>query len=453
MVITDALAVEVAIILTRLARFGLHRPAGRAFLILLVAAPLVWVILFAAFQLYTISRLSPAEEFRRLVEASVIAVAIMVPLLLRLRAPQSAPVSSAWVVVGWLLALTLVLLARKIWHRHMWRLRERGELLYRTLIVGTNDEAVKVAETLRHPAWGFAPIGLVATHFQGEPSDGLPILGSVYQLSELIEIHRVECVFVATSAVGHELMKRIAKELRRHDVEVRVSANLTQILSSRLSVQRVGDLLALSLRPVQLSGSQAAAKRTFDLAVGSLAVILLSPLWLVLAMLIKVTSRGPVLYKQLRVGRNERAFTMYKFRTMVRGADRLLGQLQTQNEASGPLFKMKNDPRVTKLGKWLRKWSLDELPQVINVLKGQMSMVGPRPALPSEVATYEDWHKDRLEVPPGITGLWQVGGRSNLSFDDYVRLDLFYIENWSITYDIFILFKTIPAVLFRKGAF
>jgi lipopolysaccharide/colanic/teichoic acid biosynthesis glycosyltransferase len=144
---------------------------------------------------------------------------------------------------------------------------------------------------------------------------------------------------------------------------------------------------------------------------------------------------------------------MYKFRSMVRGAELMLTQLVDRNEASGALFKMRDDPRVTTLGRWIRRWSLDELPQLLNVLRGDMSLVGPRPPLPNEVAVYEDWHHGRLEVRPGITGLWQVGGRSELTFDDYVRLDLFYIENWSIAYDLFILAKTVPAVLFRKGAF
>jgi exopolysaccharide biosynthesis polyprenyl glycosylphosphotransferase len=236
-------------------------------------------------------------------------------------------------------------------------------------------------------------------------------------------------------------------------VEIRISANLTQILSSRLSVQPVGDLLALSLKPVRLSGPQAVAKRIFDLF-GSLAVLILgSPLWITIAVMIKATSRGPVLYRQVRVGQNEELFTIYKFRTMVDGAERLLPDLQKHNEADGPLFKMRDDPRVTRVGRWLRKFSLDEVPQLLNVVRGDMSLVGPRPALPVEVLHYEDWHHDRLEVPPGITGLWQVRGRSELGFDDYVRLDLFYIENWSITYDLFILVKTVPSVLLRKGAY
>jgi exopolysaccharide biosynthesis polyprenyl glycosylphosphotransferase len=248
-------------------------------------------------------------------------------------------------------------------------------------------------------------------------------------------------------------MAGVTKALRDSEVEVRVSANISDILSTRLTLQQVGGLMALSLRPVRLSGAQAVAKRTLDLAAGVLAMVLLAPLWIVLYAAIKLDSRGPVFYRQERIGRHQRPFHMLKFRTMVVGADAMLDDLREQNEATGPLFKLRRDPRVTRVGRFLRRWSLDELPQLWNVLTGDMSLVGPRPALPEEVAAYEDWHLDRLEVPPGITGLWQVKGRSDLPFDDYVRLDLFYIENWSVGYDFYILAKTLPAVFAGRGAF
>jgi exopolysaccharide biosynthesis polyprenyl glycosylphosphotransferase len=234
---------------------------------------------------------------------------------------------------------------------------------------------------------------------------------------------------------------------------VRVSANISDILSTRLSLQQVGGLMALSLRPVRLSGAQAVAKRSLDLVLASLSILLLAPLWLILAVAIKLDSRGPVFFRQKRIGRHEQPFEMLKFRTMVNGADLMLDDLRDQNEATGPLFKLRRDPRVTRVGRFLRRWSLDELPQIWNVLEGNMSLVGPRPPLPDEVALYEDWHLDRLEVPPGMTGLWQIKGRSDLPFDDYVRLDLFYIENWSIGYDLYIMAKTLPAVFAGRGAF
>jgi exopolysaccharide biosynthesis polyprenyl glycosylphosphotransferase len=229
---------------------------------------------------------------------------------------------------------------------------------------------------------------------------------------------------------------------------------MSEILSSRLTIQPVGDLLALSLRPSRLSGPQAVAKRTFDIVVGTIIMVITAPLWMVIGVLIKATSRGPVLYTSERVGRDGRLFMMYKFRTMIRGADLLLPQLLDKNEfAGGVLFKLKNDPRVTKVGGWLRRWSLDELPQIWNVLTGDMSLVGPRPPTPREVAQYDHWHLQRLEAPPGITGLWQVSGRSELGFDEMVMMDITYIENWSLGLDLRILLRTIPAVLGGKGAF
>jgi exopolysaccharide biosynthesis polyprenyl glycosylphosphotransferase len=438
-VLTDALSIQFAIVMTRLIMFGFD-PIGGRFVAAVIVTPIAWVALLAAFQLYSIARLSPAEEFRRLLEATVTALALGFVLVFMARTkPDGA--SNLWLALAWGGALALLMISRKMWHRYRWRLHARGELLFRTLVVGANDEAVKLSEVLQNRSFGFRPVGLVETDDRWSATLGTtPIVGPIEDLSEIVEVHRIECVFVASTAVDPELMKRVAKQLRRQNVEIRISANLTQILSSRLSVQPVGDLLALSLKPEKLSGPQAVAKRIFDLF-GSLAVLILgSPLWITLAVLIKTTSRGPVLYRQVRVGQNEALFTIYKFRTMVDGAERMLPDLQKHNEADGPLFKMRDDPRVTRVGRWLRKFSLDEIPQLLNVVKGDM-------------LHYEDWHHDRLEVPPGITGLWQVRGRSELGFDDYVRLDLFYIENWSITYDLFILVKTIPSVLLRKGAY
>jgi exopolysaccharide biosynthesis polyprenyl glycosylphosphotransferase len=454
--LTDAVSIEAALLLTRLIRYGVARPAGPHFTMLLVLAPLVWVPIFAAFRLYSFSRLSPAEEFRRLFEASGVAVAIKLALSLLTSSKPALEdaLSRGWLVLCWFFALVLVMVSREVWHKYMGRRRASGDLAYRTVIMGANDEAVRIAHTLRPPILGYVTVGFVDAGGQTGQVDGTPILGTVGDLSRVISDHDIECVFIASSAMGPDTVKEAMKLLRRHSVEVRVSANMTQTLASRLTVQPVGDLLALSLRPVRLTGPQAILKRTFDLVVGSVLFTLALPLWTVVAVLIKMTSRGSVLYRQERVGREGRLFKIYKFRTMIRGADLMLPDLLHKNEfEGGVLFKLRDDPRVTAVGRWLRRWSLDELPQLLNVLKGDMSLVGPRPALPSEVATYEEWHRDRLEVRPGITGLWQVGGRSELSFDDYVKLDLFYIENWSVIYDLFILGKTIPAVLLRKGAF
>jgi exopolysaccharide biosynthesis polyprenyl glycosylphosphotransferase len=204
---------------------------------------------------------------------------------------------------------------------------------------------------------------------------------------------------------------------------------------------------------VRLTRAQSIAKRTFDLAVSAVGLLLIAPVLALIALAIRVDSDGAVLFRQERVGLHRQRFQVLKFRTMVVGAENMLADLKALNEADGPLFKLRQDPRVTRVGRFLRRYSLDELPQLWNVLKGEMSLVGPRPPLPREVEAYEDWQLDRLEVRPGITGLWQVSGRSELPFDEYVRLDLFYIENWSLAYDLFILAKTIPMLLAARGAY
>ena len=258
---------------------------------------------------------------------------------------------------------------------------------------------------------------------------------------------------MASSAVTVAELKPVAKAVRLEDVEVRITATLPEVLSSRLSVQPVAGVTALSLRPARLSGTQVVLKFAFDLLVAGLAVIVLSPLLLAVALAVKVSSPGPVLYTQRRVGLRGRPFTMLKFRTMRKGADAEVAQLRAERGVNDVMFKLADDPRVTRVGRWLRKFSIDEFPQLFNVIRGDMSLVGPRPPLPEEVTQYEDWHFDRLEAPPGITGLWQVSGRSELSFDDCVRLDVFYIENWSLAYDLYILAKTVPVLLRHRGAY
>ena len=294
---------------------------------------------------------------------------------------------------------------------------------------------------------------MIATAAREADQEDLPVLGTVTELREVIRTVGAECVFAASSAITTDEMKHVAKAVRLEGVQVRVTATLPEVLSSRVAVQSLGGVTALSLRPVRLTGTQTVLKRAFDVVVAGLGTILLSPLLLILAAAVKLTSSGPVLYRQTRVGQRGRPFTMLKFRTMQVGADAMIETLRQEHQVDSLMFKMVNDPRVTGVGRRLRKFSLDELPQLINVIKGDMSLVGPRPPLPEEVTRYEDWQFDRLEVPPGISGLWQVSGRSDLSFDDCVRLDLFYIENWSLAYDLYILAKTIPVLVSKRGAY
>jgi exopolysaccharide biosynthesis polyprenyl glycosylphosphotransferase len=218
-----------------------------------------------------------------------------------------------------------------------------------------------------------------------------------------------------------------------------------------MAVQRFDDVPVLGLRPAQLTQWQRILKRAFDLAMASLLLLILSPILLGCAVAVRLTSPGPVLFRQERVGRDGAVFSMHKFRSMVADAEARLQALQTHKDTDGPIFKLQRDPRVTPVGRILRAWSLDELPQLLDVLRGDMSLVGPRPLPTYEVNLSDPWARNRLRVRPGLTGLWQVSGRHLLPFDDLVRYDLFYVENWSLSMDLFILLRTIPAVLLRSG--
>ncbi len=236
-------------------------------------------------------------------------------------------------------------------------------------------------------------------------------------------------------------------------VRVRIAPRTTELLLQRGQYVPGQGAPLFELRPPVLAGADWAVKRTFDLVVSTIVLVVGLPVWLLIALAIKVDSRGPILYRDRRVGVGEREFAMLKFRTMVRGAEVLQAELEAKNEAGGALFKIKDDPRVTHVGRLLRRLSIDELPQVLNVLRGEMSLVGPRPLPLRDYRQLREWHRRRYNVLPGITGLWQISGRSNLNFDDLVRLDFYYIENWSIWLDISILVKTIPAVLAGRGAY
>ena len=454
MALSDSLSVMVVLALLPFTPMGGPADWGPADwgaqTVLLTLSPLVVGAVFSAFHLYGVHVLASAEEFRRLIMATGVVVIVLVASpLWPAAAFARLPIAGAW-----LGALVLILATRRMWHRRIRRARSRGAMVARTLIVGCNDEAVRLADLSLARQAGLVPIGLVATPQDGHRPDlDLPVLGTLEDLQDVITGSATDLVLVASSAVDTEEMRFITKVTRRAGTELRVTANLPEVLTTRLSVLPIGGVIALSLRSVRLSGPQALAKRAFDIAVSGAVLLLTLPLFLVIAVAIKLASPGPVFYRQRRVGKQGHPFTLLKFRTMVRGADVMLDLLVAENEADGPLFKIRNDPRISRVGKWLRRWSIDELPQLLNVLKGDMSLVGPRPPLPHEVAKYDDWHLDRLEVRPGITGLWQVSGRSELSFTEMVRLDLFYIENWSLAYDMFILIKTIPAVASSRGAY
>jgi exopolysaccharide biosynthesis polyprenyl glycosylphosphotransferase len=456
---TDGLSIVTAMLIAYLVRFGLEA-LPRDFTLLIASAPLSFVGIFSAFRLYSIQLISPAEEFRRVIAA----IGTTVAAISLLGFWSKIPYSRLWLGITWVLTVILCLESRRRWHRAMARMRVRGGLAYRTLVVGSNEEARSALEAFRSPALGFRPVGVVTTangnhHHQAIFSDERLVhvrtdtVGNVEALRRAIQELAVDCLFVASSAVNPHEMAQIAKAARLEGAEVRLSVNLPYILPTRLTVQPLDHLTFISLKSARLSGGQAAAKRAVDILGATIGLLVTLPLLVGIALAIGISSGGPILFRQTRVGRQGQRFTLLKFRTMIPGAEGMLLDLRDRNEADGPLFKIREDPRVTPMGRWLRTWSLDELPQLVNVLKGEMSLVGPRPPLPDEVASYEDWQQGRLEVAPGITGLWQVEGRVELPFDESVGRDIFYIENWSLSYDLFILAKTVPALLSRRGAY
>jgi exopolysaccharide biosynthesis polyprenyl glycosylphosphotransferase len=438
--LSDALCVVVALLVSYAMRYPAELvPAREAVVIGL--APLVWIVVFYTFNLYAPQHLSAPEELRRVIGASGVGI-----VLLALGSFWSkSSFSRAWVGLTWVLVLLLVLLSRRWWRAYQWRLQMDGRLALRTLVVGTSAEASRLVENLEVAASGFLPLGHVQASGPTVPANRLPILGRIGELDRLVREHAAECLFVASTGITEADMSRVTQVARRAEVEVRVLANLPQMLTSRLAFLKVGAAIAVALRPVRLSGRQAAMKRIIDLAVASVALLLTLPLWPVITLAIRLDSRGPALFHQERVTKDGRIFRIHKFRTMRTGGPAL--------DTTRPFFKLESDPRLTRVGVLLRKLSLDELPQLWNVLTGEMSIVGPRPLPAEQVASNADLLTPRQAVPAGVTGWWQINGRSGVTPEEALRLDLFYIENWSPTLDLYIMLKTFGAIAGRQGAY
>jgi exopolysaccharide biosynthesis polyprenyl glycosylphosphotransferase len=285
------------------------------------------------------------------------------------------------------------------------------------------------------------------------PDNGLRSLGKIGELPEVLDRCRVQEVIIADSDFPQDRAVELVDQCHRRGVTVRIAPSTMEILVHRAEFVPGMSLPLFELRPPVFDGFDYLLKRSFDFVGALLLLLVLSPLLALIAIAVSVSSRGPVLYRSIRPGIGGEPFACFKFRTMRSGSDQQQADLESLNEASGPLFKIRRDPRLTRVGRVLRRFSLDELPQLVNVLLGQMSLVGPRPLPQRDFDQLEDWHKSRYLVLPGITGLWQVSGRSELDFDDLVRLDFLYLERWSIGLDLSILLKTVPAVITRRGAF
>ena len=322
----------------------------------------------------------------------------------------------------------------------------------RTVLVGEGDQLVKLRRSLGSGRSGIQYEFLGAVASGGDAVD-LPVLGGLDAVPLILREQDVHELIVTDGGLDERELLELVEEAHRFGVKVKIAPRTTELLLQRAEYIPGEGAPLFELRPPVLAGSEWALKRGFDLLVSSIVIVAGLPLWLPIAAAVKASSRGPVFYRDRRIGLGERAFGMMKFRTMYADAAARQATLEAENEASGPLFKIKDDPRVTPVGRFLRRFSLDEMPQVLNVLWGEMSLVGPRPLPVRDYEQLLPWHRKRYLVLPGMTGLWQVSGRIDLSFDDLVRLDFYYIENWSIWLDITILARTLPAVLARRGAY
>ena len=328
----------------------------------------------------------------------------------------------------------------------------RAGVRRRALLVGSGEHLRDLHESLGR---GRSGIDYEFVGALGPAADGvtLPVLGDLKALPRVLGTRQVDELILTDADFNDRELLEMAEHAHRRGVKVRVAPRTSELLLQRAEFVPGQSVPLFELRPPAFLGGEWVLKRTFDLAVSLLVLILGLPLWLLIAGGVTLTSPGPILFRDRRIGLGEAEFDMLKFRTMYADAAEHQAFLEAANEASGPLFKMRRDPRVTPVGALLRRFSLDEIPQLLNVLRGEMSLVGPRPLPLRDYRQLSDWHHKRYNILPGITGLWQISGRSNLGFDDLVRLDFYYLENWSLWLDITILVKTVPAVLATRGAY
>ena len=365
---------------------------------------------------------------------------------------SSAPVAT--LIAFWVLAVVLVPAARWLSRVTVW---SRVAFQERVLIIGAGEVGHSLAAKIgKHAEYRMKLVGFLD---DGEPRRSgnggvhVPIIGTLRDLHSIVAEEQIDRVIVAFSKARHNDFLRVVRACADSGVKVNIVPRLFEVVSSRALVDDIEGIPLLDVAHVELSRFNMAFKRVFDLVVGGLLCVVILPVVAVLGLLVKLDSPGPVFYRQARMGRGGRPFMIFKLRSMHIGADEQRMELADQNEYSGPMFKMKEDPRVTRVGDWLRRWSVDELPQILNVMKGEMSLVGPRPLWIEEAKQCRGWTQKRLDITPGITGLWQVLGRSDIPFDEMVKLDYMYVTGWSLSWDIKLLLQTVPAVVQKRGAY
>ncbi len=396
-----------------------------------------------------------SDEFRRILSAAVNLTAGLAVVSYAAK----LDLARGYMAIALPSATVMDLTARYLLRKRLHRRRVRGWCVRRVVAVGHAAAVGRLVTVLRRDTYhGLAVVAacLVDAPEGAEPhgAAGVPVAGGLCDVAAAVSRFGADTVAVlACPEMDGGRLRELAWELEKTGTDLFVAPTLLDVAGPRTTIRPVAGLPLLHLDHPELAGTKQAVKSVFDKTCAALALLVLAPLFAVIAISIRLADHGPVLFRQTRIGKNGHGFTVYKFRTMVPDAEQRKSQLAPHNEAAGVLFKIRRDPRVTRPGAWLRRWSLDELPQLINVLIGDMSLVGPRPALPDEVACYSGYMRRRLVVKPGMTGLWQVSGRSDVSWEEAERLDLYYVENWSLALDLQVLWKTGSAVIRGSGAY
>lgn len=449
--VADFAVAVTAAVAAVLVRFGAH--ASAKYLVLSLLLPPLWMIALRLVGGYEMRFLGTgSDEFRKVLNAGVTLTAALALISYAV----NDELSRVYLVVSMPVIVLLDLLSRFALRKRLHRQRTAGLCMSTVVAVGHEAAVAElISELRREPYHGLEVVaaclagGTAATEVAG-----VPVVGDLSDTADVVRRCGAETVAVLSCPeMNGTQLRQLAWELEKTGTDLCVAPALLDVAGPRTTVRPTAGLTLLHVDHPQLSGPRQVLKDLFDRGAAALALFLLCPLMIAIALAIKLSDTGPALFTQTRVGKDGRVFKIYKFRTMVVDAEKRLAELRAQNEHDGVLFKMRRDPRITAVGAHLRKWSLDELPQLFNVLLGEMSLVGPRPALPDETARYADHVRRRLVVKPGLTGLWQVSGRSDLSWDESVRLDLRYVENWSLALDLQILWKTVAVILGGSGAY
>jgi exopolysaccharide biosynthesis polyprenyl glycosylphosphotransferase len=447
--------------------FGIVSALSLQNALFLLAVSVCWLAIFAAYGLYQERNFFPVlDQLFRVLKAVVVGTILLLILVFVLKAHQHLH-SRLFFGFGFLINLALLFIWRGLlFSKFICRPLEGWGVGKRVLIVGAGERGYHLAKYLtERPSLGLDVIGFIDDRaaLQEAHTSDLAILGTTAEISDVVRAYDVGEIFLGIPSLSHSELLTLIDKCKATQLPVTLTSELLDVVSQCSPLGKIDGIPAITIQPNKFSEVSQVIKRASDIILAYMGLLLTAPFLALAGILIKVTSPGPIFFRQVRVGKSGRSFTMYKLRTMIDGQDdsihrQYLEDFISTNKTAGEnqegekQFKLENDPRVTKVGKILRRLSLDEIPQLINVIRGDMSLVGPRPPLPYEVEMYQDWHTKRLQVKPGITGLWQVTARSAVGFDDMVMLDLYYIEHWSLLLDFQLLLKTIPAAVTGKGA-